>query len=572
MLTHANAAKLARYLPLTVGDKTRDYIQQAFTSGTMDAVTFNVRGDLAGVPYGKLHDGDFRIAGHVAGIDLDYVPGALADDGTRAPSPWPAFTQVAGDIVLDRGALEIRNASGRMGELQLHDVHGGIATLYDAPALALQGEVAGPMTDFLRYVAQSPVGGWLHKGLAAATATGDATLDIALQIPLQKPNETTVTGALTLADNDVRFVPAAPLLANTHARFDFTEHGVSVAGAGARLVGGEAAFDGGTQADGSLRFAAQGTASAEGLRHAVGGTMAARLATHLNGQTSYKLTPDRNVARPEFALSSPLTGLGLTLPAPFDKPADAAWPLRVSTTVSFDAQGRPRDVLRIALAQPKGDVVQAEVLRDLSGPAARPLQSAYAVGAALPPSLPGGIALLHGPARDGDAWLALWRELSAPGAASSAPRSASIRRRPAGGRLRLRPGRRRDQDRELLIGGRHLTHVDVQLAQVNAGGDEVWRSSVNSDQTRGVVEYRPDTSVRGAELYARLDRLALDSRDVEPADATPSRATAANDPLSKPKNLPALDIVVDNFEFDAEEAGASWKSERHRNPARTTGA
>ena len=563
VLTHANAAKLARYLPLTVGDKTRDYIQQAFTSGTMDAVTFNVRGDLAGVPYGKLHDGDFRIAGHVAGIDLDYVPGALADDGTRAPSPWPAFTQVAGDIVLDRGALEIRNASGRMGELQLHDVHGGIATLYDAPALALQGEVAGPMTDFLRYVAQSPVGGWLHKGLAAATATGDATLDIALQIPLQKPNETTVTGALTLADNDVRFVPAAPLLANTHARFDFTEHGVSVAGAGARLVGGEASFEGGTQADGSLRFDAQGTASAEGLRRVADQPMLARLGASVNGQAAYKLRVDIAKGQTGFTLTSPLAGLGLALPAPLNKPADATWPLRVATTVSFDAQGRPRDTLRVDLAQPQGPLVQAEVLRDLSGPEPRPLQSAYAVGAPLPPLVPGGVLVLRGAAFDVDAWREFWRGLSdaspatvaatAPPAAASPPSAVAVAASPTGEPApSYVPTAAALKTPDLLIGGRHLTNVDVQLAQVIAGGEIVWRSNVSSDQTKGVVEYRPGTPTRGAELFARLDRLSVDAHDAESGADAPSATPATTSPAS---TVPALDIVVDNFELSGKKLG-----------------
>ena len=565
VLTHAHAARLARYLPAPGLDTTRRYLAAAFSSGEMDNVRFNVRGDLAGFPYQRQHDGEFRIDGHVSGVSLDYVPGALAADGTRAPSQWPVFTQVAGRIVLDRGALEIRNASGRMGELQLHDVHGGIATLYDAPALALQGEVAGPMTDFLRYVAQSPVGGWLHKGLAAATATGDATLDIALQIPLQKPNETTVTGALTLADNDVRFVPAAPLLANTHARFDFTEHGVSVAGAGARLVGGEASFEGGTQADGSLRFDAQGTASAEGLRRVADQPMLARLGASVNGQAAYKLRVDIAKGQTGFTLTSPLAGLGLALPAPLNKPADATWPLRVATTVSFDAQGRPRDTLRVDLAQPQGPLVQAEVLRDLSGPEPRPLQSAYAVGAPLPPLVPGGVLVLRGAAFDVDAWREFWRGLSdaspatvaatAPPAAASPPSAVAVAvaaspiGEPAPSYV---PTAAALKTPDLLIGGRHLTNVDVQLAQVIAGGEIVWRSNVSSDQTKGVVEYRPGTPTRGAELFARLDRLSVDAHDAESGADAPSATPATTSPAS---TVPALDIVVDNFELSGKKLG-----------------
>ena len=113
----------------------------------------------------------------------------------------------------------------------------------------------------------------------------------------------------------------------------------------------------------------------------------------------------------------------------------------MSTTVSLD-EGRPRDTLRVALSQPQGPVLQAEVLRDRSGDVPRPLRAAYAVGAPLPPLQPGGVLLLRGPSFNGDAWLAFWRGLSARargraavGAARAAPAddawaSATCRRRP----------------------------------------------------------------------------------------------------------------------------------------------
>ena len=551
VLTHARAARLARYLPQQGMDATRRYLAAAFTGGDMDNVRFNVRGDVAGFPYQRLHDGDFRIDGHVHGVDLTYVPGTLADDGTRAPSPWPPFTQVAGEVVLDRGALEIHDAAGRMGELVLHDVNGGIKSLYAQQTLVLHGQVRGPMPDFLGYVAHSPVGGWLHGGLAAATASGDADLDLALNLPLYAGGQPTVNGALTLAGNDVRLVAGVPVLADAHARVAFTEKGVTVSGGRARTLGGDTTFDGGTQADGNLRFTALGTVSAEGLRQAADEPMLARLASHVSGQSSYKL--DIGIARgqTEFALTSPLAGLGLALPAPLNKPAEAAWPLSVSTTVSFD-EGRPRDTLHVTLAQPQGSVLQAEVLRDRSGDVARPLRAAYAVGTPLPPPQPGGVLLLHGPSFNGDAWLAFWRGLSthstgaatAAGPAVASDDEAGASYVPAAAELKTP---------DLFIGGRHLANVEVMLAQVRAAGDEVWRSSIASDQTKGVVEYRPETPSRGAQLFARLDRLSLDARDVDGDAATPSSAPPPEP--AQTDNVPALDIVVDNFELNAKKLG-----------------
>ena len=554
VLAHGRAARLARYLPAPGLTETRSYIGAAFSSGELENVRFDVRGDLAGFPYQRLHDGEFRIDGHVRGVDLVYVPGPRAEDGTRGPSQWPAFTQVAGGIVLDRGSLEIHDASGRMNGLTLHDVNGGIKNLYEQQALTLHGQVNGPMTDFLRYVAQSPVGGWLHNGLANTSAGGDAELDLGLDVPLQRGGgQTTVNGALTLPGNDVRLVSGAPELLDAHARIAFTERGVTVTGGHARALGGDTAFDGGTQADGSLRFTAEGGVSAEGLRKAADEPMLVRLASHVSGQSSYKLGIVIAKGQTEFALTSPLAGLGLALPAPLNKPADASWPLSVSTTMSSE-EGRPRDTLRVQLSQPQGPLLQAEVLRDRSGDVPRPLRAAYAIGAPLPPLQPGGVLLLRGPVFNGDAWLSLWRGLSVGGAAAPAAGTAHAAADEMG--ISYVPSAAALKTPDLIIGGRHLTNVDVLLAQVMAAGDDVWRSNIASDQTKGVVEYRPETPSRGAQLFARLDRLSLGAHDMD-ANGNADGAAGAPDaePPPQTNTVPALDIVVDNFELNAKKLG-----------------
>ena len=556
VLTHARAGRLARYLPAPGLTETRSYVAAAFSSGEMDNVRFDVRGDLAGFPYQRLHDGEFRIDGHVSGVDLDYVPGPRLDDGSRGPSQWPAFAQVAGEIVLDRGSLEIHDASGRMDGLSLHDVNGGIKNLYEQQSLSLHGQVDGPMTDFLHYVAQSPVGGWLHNGLANTTASGDANLDLALDIPLHRGgDQTTVNGALTLSGNDVRLVPGTPTLTDAHARIAFTEKGVTVDGGHARALGGDTAFDGGTQADGSLRFTALGAVSADGLRMVADEPVLARLASHVSGQSNYKLGITIANGQTAFALTSPLAGLGLALPAPLNKPADATWPLSVSTTMSLE-EGRPRDTLRVELSQPQGPLLQAEVLRDRSGDVPRPLRAAYAVGAPLPPLQPGGVLLLHGPAFNGDAWLAFWRGLSAGAAAVPAPSPGATRSATDEMGISYVPSAAALKTPDLVIGGRHLTNVDVMLAQVMAAGDDVWRSNIVSDQTKGVVEYRPETPTRGAQLFARLDRLSLDAHDMDASvDGAASAPASSEPPPQTTTSVPALDIVVDNFELNAKRLG-----------------
>ena len=548
-IAHARAAQLARYLPQRGLDQTRHYLRAAFPSGELEAVKFVVHGDLAEFPYQRVHDGEFRIDGRVRDAVLDYVPGPEAADGAPRQSLWPVFTKVQGGIVLDRGSLAIHDAQARMGELVLQGVHGGFASLYDKPTLALQGHVAGPMPEFLRYVAQSPIGGWLHNGLANMSSTGSAELALDLSIPLQKVEDTKVNGTLALANNDVRLAAAAPLLTGAHARIDFTERGITVGAAGAHALGGEATFDGGSQPDGSLRFNAQGTVSADGLRRAADEPMLVRLAQNINGQAAYHLQIGIAKGQTEFTVTSPLTGFGLTLPAPLNKPADATWPLRVATSVSFDAQGRPRDTLRVDLGHWQSPLLQAEVLRDLSGPAPRPLRAAYAIGTPLPAPQPDGIAAVRSAALDGDAWWTFWRGISA----APATEGASSAVEPAGASVASDyvPLAASLKAQDLLLGGRHLAHVDMQLARTQGPDGDLWRANIASDQTHGVVEYRLETPAHGTELFARLDRLALD------ADSDADKPGPAGDatPPSPMSQIPALDIVVDNFELNSKKLG-----------------
>ena len=83
------------------------------------------------------------------------------------------------------------------------------------------------------------------------------------------PERTDREGQRALAGNDVRITPDSPLLAAARGRVDFSHKGFAVVGAQReRCSAATLAFDGGTQADGSLRFSGQGSASAEALRRA----------------------------------------------------------------------------------------------------------------------------------------------------------------------------------------------------------------------------------------------------------------------------------------------------------------
>src|SRR5690606_22333620 len=158
-------------------------------------------------------------------------------------APWPAFTDVSGEVVFDRDTMEIRNASARVFGVTLSGVSGGIRDLSDRSVLALEGSARGPLADMLRFVHDSPVGEWLGGGLEEATATGAAELKLALALPLYDMDAATVKGRLALAGNDVRLGSGIPLLGGAAARIDFTQERFAIADGTARVLGGEARFE-----------------------------------------------------------------------------------------------------------------------------------------------------------------------------------------------------------------------------------------------------------------------------------------------------------------------------------------
>src|SRR6185503_19516893 len=112
------------------------------------------------------------------------------------------------------------------------------------------------------------------------------------------------------AGNDVRISPDTPLLGAARARVDFTHKGFSVPAATARVLGGDASFEGGSQPDGALRFSGQGVATADGLRRAPELGALSRLAGSLGGQASYRLTLGIVHGRSELGITSNLVGMG----------------------------------------------------------------------------------------------------------------------------------------------------------------------------------------------------------------------------------------------------------------------
>ena len=549
-LSRADGARVWRYLPLGVTKMARDYVRESVVKGAASNARFRVKGNLSDFPFADPKQGEFRVSADVRDVTYAYVPRSA----TRGAPAWPALTQLSGELLFLGNGMQVKNAVGRFAgapglqvkaQAQIPD--------FRTTTVAVTGEVRGPLGQSLGVVNTSPLAAMTHHALAKATATGNADLRLQLALPIATIEKSSVQGSLTLAGNDIQITPDSPVLSRSRGAVTFTERGFALAGAQARALGGDVRLEGGTRsapagpspgnADATMLLRAQGTATAEGLRQAREIGFVSRLARDATGSAAYSVTLAVRRGVPEIGVATNLQGMALNLPAPLAKAAEAALPVRYeSALVRESAAAPPGSPVRLhdQLTVEIGRIASVVYVRDLSGPEPRVVRGAIAVGlapgetAALPEQ--GVSANINLAAVDADAWESVLGQASGGGA-------GSLRATAGGAALGYLPTVLAVRAKALVVEGRTLHDVVV-------GGSReglVWRANVDANELNGYVEFRQSSSgLGGGRLHARLARLSIAASAAREVEALLDE---------QPDNLPALDIVVDDFELRGKKLG-----------------
>ena len=543
-LSRADGTRVHRYLPQSISKKARDYVREAVTQGTATATRFRVKGDLHDFPFSDARPGEFRVTADVRDATFAYVPRSL----TRGAGAWPALTQMGGQLVFDGNSMQIKAAQGRFagsGGLQFK-AEAQIPDLKAATVL-VKGEVHGPLNESVAIVNGSPISGLIGNALIKATTSGNADVLLQLELPIAHLDKSRVQGSVTLAGNDVQISPETPQLGKAKGVVSFSETGFNIVGAQARALGGDLRLEGGSRtvpaggSEASIVLRAQGTASAEGLRQARELGFVSRIARNATGSAAYTATIGVRRGSPEVLVTSTLQGLALNLPPPLNKAAEQVLPLRYENALLRDGgaaatAGRVLDQLSVEL----GRVASISYVRDLAGPEPRVLRGALGIGLAAGESAPlpeqGVMANINLTNVDIDVWSRVLEEAAEPGAGAARPGGGVAA---SSGYL---PTTMAVRAKELTVQGRKLTNVVVGGAREGL----TWRANVDAAELNGFVEYRQPTGAGAGLVAARLARLnmaASAARDVE----------ALLD--EQPTTIPALDIVVEDFELRGKRLG-----------------
>jgi uncharacterized protein YhdP len=291
----------------------------------------------------------------VSGVLLGYVPARLQPKGQ---APWPALEGLGGELVFERAGMQVRAGAAHVqghADWRWAGIEASVPD-FKQPRVQVQATGSGPLAAALAIVRGSPVADFTHHALDGASASGDATLELKLDLPVQTIEQAKVQGRVRLAGNTLRLAAAAPPLEQASGAVSFSEAGFAIEGAQARALGGPVQVSGGTVAEASrVLIKASGQASAEGLRQAGDGGPAwsavAALARQASGSADYRLELGFQGEAMQLDVHSALRGLALDWPAPLDKPPDAAWPLRVELGPAAGAAGGAAELLRVQLAE-----------------------------------------------------------------------------------------------------------------------------------------------------------------------------------------------------------------------------
>lgn len=576
------ASRVWRYLPLMIGAPAREYVRLAIQGGRSEGATFEAEGELAEFPFKDDKGGRFRVKVPLRDVALDYAPAGLMGSD-NAQLRWPPFTALDGDLVFEGQRLLIHRGRARLGtvasgKFELVNVEGRIDDLGDPdPLLQISGQGEGPLQDVLSYLSASPLSSRLGSVLTKAQGQGRGAMQLALEIPLNRSADTRLKGEVNLKDKDratLKLGATIPPMTAVRGRITFTESLLNVS-ARTKVWGQEMAVEGQRNAEGLLRFSAQGSITAEALRQAEEYPFVARLAPRLSGEAPVTVAvstggkqPNGQPARTEVTVVSNLRGVAAALPVPLNKPAQAAWPFKLTYRLEDD-EGHS-DAVLVDLGNPQVAQMTSSTLpwlrvdlrRDTRTDTSR-LQRG--VASLVQPGLGGATALQPLPTKgmavqvaSGPLDVEAWREALtavfdlAPSPAARSAKAAALRANPAAS-----PDTGADDSyvpdtiaiSSSALNWRQRTLKDISLTVAHPAPG-IWRAQVESPQLAGQVEWLPDrTPVAGggaaSRLVARLSRLS-----VPPSEAQALAEQASAQMMgSEATTLPALDIVIDRFEW-----------------------
>ncbi len=561
-MTRTNATKIADYLP-NGKTKTRDFIDWAVRDGVIESAEFLIKGQLYEFPFHQGTGGHFLAKAKLKNVDFRYAEG------------WPQANNIDAELILENTSMKTNIDAGKIFNARLQKTQIAVADFYAHPAwLTINGEADARGEDVSRYLRESP----LIEGVGSFTKfmeiEGAGKLNLDLKIPLKEASSaasgtasdtangaqpsvlpsTKLSGRYTLNRGTARLV-VGPMINNLSGTVAFSETGVKSSGVQGIAYGNPLTVNiaGGGEAGVITDFL--GRADIQQL----GDIVPFAMPSQVTGSTDFAGRITGKASGVEIVVDSSMAGVTSTLPTPLGKRAEEARRLKLSFTNIGQASEKIRLTLlgnseRGATTDSPDSRIDARFQRK---PDAAGIAHFY-----------GGVATVGESATEGDIPEGLWltgkmkllefdqwlnafnnfaskttessviinastTTTAATAAAATAATAVAKAESPIAG-FDFKLG-------QLIAYGRPFDDIKLKGRRAT----DVWAMSVSSREAEGDFTWRAAAFNERGAIRARLKKFVL--TDEVPANVP--MPAAPNDASANQANLPALDIVADDFTF-----------------------
>ena len=560
-LTRGSATAVHRYIPKNMSANIHRWIKEAVEAGQTSDVRFKLRGNLFDFPYIDPKLGDFQVAIKLEGGRLYY-----ADD-------WPRASDIKGDLTFERNSMWFKGGYGPLGITGITGITGGtgsaaagnaaagtilgakirqfdlkIANFESRPAVVeLGGNADGPTPEFLKFIVQSPVAGYIDHFTDNALAAGNGKLALKLALPLgdaeaRKIVPVRFNGQYTFVNNEITLDDGLPKTERVNGVLAFSERGVEVRNIRGEGLGGGFTLAGGSRPNGSITVTGDGNFTVPG----VAAWLKDPVFSSMSGGAPWRTTINIGARGRDITVDSTMAGVAISLPAPLNKAAAESWPLRF---VETRAAGATEDEWNFSL----GRALTARLMRREDNGVMRVVRAAAGINEAMPALPRSGLAVNAAAASvDVDDWRvrAFGAKPATAGTAPAAntpvaaaaragttatPAAASVAALPAPWQIQLRAD-------TLNAFGRQLRQVRLNMVQEPAR----WVANLASTEANGTLAFILPTLSSQGRFAGQMRNLVI--------PVAPGRQE--DTPLDRiGDDMPAVDLLVEDFQLGDKKLG-----------------
>jgi uncharacterized protein (TIGR02099 family) len=409
--SRANGLQIARYLPLKISERVRNWVANAIQAGDAKDGNFRVKGELLKFPFLQAADGEFKISAKISDAKLMYAPN------------WPTVDQIEGELLIERDGLRINGRSAEILGVGLSNVQVELAE-FGQGVVKIEGAAKGSVARMLEYVNVSPLKNLtlespqpaVKEFMSSLKVEGDGELKLKLVLPILNLSELKVSGQVKLQEGSFKSIHT-PDLTQFSGTLRFDEQGLAFESMqGNYAMGGRLTVDGVSNKTNPLSLKLSGIATSAALQSLPFLQGLAPVLPALDGSTSFESSLDIIGGELQVGLQSDLSGIAVKLPSPVGKEPGAARPL--SLAYSSRAIG-----MKLGAGVDAAAVPVAIMLKRRSLDRESPWEGGVGVGLSQTDTVPigqGGVAaLLKMPSLDATAWRNWLRTTFPPSANSS---------------------------------------------------------------------------------------------------------------------------------------------------------